>query len=127
MENTEQKTDDRPIAFKIAGWWGFIFAGIFILYGGVQIILGILDNQYQQLGQSMIFALIGVVLMVVVYAYRARKTWGWYGLIVVNGLIVILAITDITRSESIVLLWIAVGALYALLSRNTKEYLQSGR
>ncbi len=127
MEDTEQRSDNRPIEFKFAAWWGFIFAGIFILYGGVQIILGVLDNQYQEFAQSMLFALIGIVLMVIVYAYRAQQTWGWYGLIAINALIVILALTDIKRYESVVLLVIAGGALYALLARNTKQYLQSGR
>jgi hypothetical protein len=127
MENTEQKTDHQPIEFRFAAWWGFIFAGIFILYGGVQIILGVLDNQYHELAQSMLFAAIGIALMVVVYGYRALRMWGWYGLIGVNALIVLLALIDITRYESVVLLVIAAGALYALVSRNTRQYLQSGR
>jgi len=118
---------ERPITFKLAGWWGFIFSSIFLIYGGVQIVLGILDNNYKDISQSVIFALLGVILIAFCFAYVELKRWGWYGLIVINGLIVLLAAWNYDIVESIPLLVLAAGALVALLAPATRTYLLDGR
>jgi hypothetical protein len=118
---------ERPMTFKLAGWWGFIFSSIFLIYGGVQIVLGILDNNYKDLNQSIIFALLGIILIAFCFAYVELRRWGWYGLIAVNGLTVLMAIWKINIFESIFLLAIAVGALIALLAPATRRYLLQGR
>lgn len=118
---------ERPITFKLAGWWGFAFSSIFLIYGGVQIVLGILDNNYKDINQSVIFALIGVILIAFCFAYVELKKWGWYGLIVINSLIVLMAAWNYNIVGSIPLLVLAAGALGSLLAPATRTYLLGGR
>jgi hypothetical protein len=118
-----KKKDDRPLTFKIANWYGVIFASMFLLYGGVKVILNILDRNYQNMGQPFAFALIGVVLFSFVIAYRELKVWGWYGLVGINGLVILLALLDFSHYENVVVMILSGIALYALLSPQTKNYL----
>ena len=62
---SSQEYQRGPISFEIAKWLGYIFAAMYILYGGVQIILGVLDRSYSGFAQWSIFLLLGVVLLVV--------------------------------------------------------------
>lgn len=119
--------DDRPITFKVANWWGVAFALVFLLYGGVKIVLGFLDRNYDNIEQNLLFVLIGVILIAFVMAYKGLKIWGWYGLIVINGVVVILSALNIEYAESIVLIVLSAGALAALLAPSTKQYLSRGR
>jgi hypothetical protein len=111
------------LTFKIANWYGVIFASMFLLYGGVKVILNILDRNYQNMGQPFAFALIGVVLFSFVIAYRELKVWGWYGLVGINGLVILLALLDFSHYENVVVMILSGIALYALLSPQTKNYL----
>ena len=116
-------SDDRPLTYKIAMWYGYVFSGVFLLYGGVKIILSILDRNYQDIFQPIFFVVMGVILISFVFAYRELKSWGWYGLLVINCLVVIGAIIGYDRYENIVLLILSVVALYALFAPATKSYL----
>ena len=118
-----EKKDDRPLTYKIAAWYGYIFSGIFLLYGGVKIILSILDRNYQEIMQPIMFVILGVILISFVFAYREMKTWGWYGLIIINGLVVIQAAIGYHHYENLVLLVLSAVALYALFAPETKAYL----
>ena len=119
---TDEKTN-RPLTFKIAYWYGLIFSGIFILYGGVQIILGILDRNYSEMMVSILSLLVGIILISFAFAYKELKKWGWYGLIAINALVIILALFDYTHYENIVLMIFSMIALFALFSSSTKQYL----
>lgn len=117
------KKDNKPLTYSIAYWYAFVFAGVFLLYGGVQIILNILDRNYQDMAQPILFAALGVILISVAYAFRGHKSWGWYGLVVINILIIIDAAVGIRQYENIILLVFSGVALYALFAPATKEYM----
>ena len=123
---TEER-DDRPLTYRMAGWYGFIISGIFLLYGGVKIVLSILDRNTDELLQPIQFLILGVVLISFAFAYKEAKKWGWYGLIAMNSLIVISAAIGYEHYENIVLLILSGVALWALFSSSTKEYLFDGR
>jgi hypothetical protein len=118
-----KKHDDRPLTFKVAHWYGIILSVMFLLYGGVKVVLGILDHTYNDLAQPIIFALVGLVLISIVFAYRELKAWGWYGLVGINSLVILIALFGFSHYENIVLLILSGIALYALLSPQTKQYL----
>ncbi|HWR82169.1 MAG TPA: hypothetical protein VN285_02585 [Candidatus Deferrimicrobium sp.] len=115
--------DQRPLTFKLAKWYGFILAIVFLLYGVVKVILGILDRSYHDMGQPIVFGLIGLVLIIIAYAYRDLKTWGWYGLIGINCLVVLLAVLRLSHYENILLLALSGLALYCLFSPMTRQHL----
>ncbi len=96
---------------------------MFLLYGGVKVVLGILDRTYNDLAQPIIFALVGLVLISIVFAYRELKAWGWYGLVGINSLVILMALFGYSHYENIVLIILSGLALYALLSPQTKQYL----
>ncbi|MFQ5453619.1 MAG: hypothetical protein ACE5D6_05480, partial [Candidatus Zixiibacteriota bacterium] len=75
------REDNLPITFKIAKWHGFIFSLIFLVYGGVKLILSFLDRNYNELGEPIIFCIIGLILISFAFAYNELKSWGWYGMI----------------------------------------------
>jgi len=121
MSMTKRK-DNRPLTYKLASWYAFIFSAVFLIYGSVKVILGVLDRNYAELGEPIIFGLIGVVLISVAFAYKELKTWGWYGLVAINSLVILLAIFGFSRYENIILIILSGLALYALFSRRTKQY-----
>jgi len=117
----------KPVTFKIAAWYGFVISGVFLLYGLVSIVLGILDRNYDNLAEPILFTLLGLILIAFAFAYVELKSWGWYGLIVINGLIIIGAVVGIKHYENIVLLVLSAVALYALLAGSTKQHLSQRR
>ncbi len=118
-----QQQAQIPFWFKISNWWAFGFALVFIIYGGVKMVLGFLDRNYNDVPQLFLFLILGIVLMMIAYAYRERKLWGWYGQIVINGLIIILALIGFRHYENIVLLVLAAISLFALFSQDTRNFL----
>lgn len=121
------KPDGRPLTFKMAGWHGFAFSLTFLIYGAVKVVLAILDRNYGDIAQPMMLAMVGLVLISFAYAYKGLKSWGWYGLVVLNTLVVIRTLFDIGHYESAVLFLLSAGALYALLSPSTRDYLSRSR
>lgn len=117
----------RPLTFQIARWHSFVFAAIFMLYGGVKIILSFLDHNYNELAQPFMFALLGIILIIVAVGFSELKKWGWQALIVINSLIIFLTLFQITAIESIIILILSAVALYSLFSEDTKSYLAKGR
>jgi hypothetical protein len=112
-----------PLSYRIAGWYGMLFSVCFLIYGGVKIVLSILDRNYADLGTPIIFTIIGLVLISVAIAYRDSRKWGWYGLIAVNGLVIITAVIAYSHYIDIILLALSALALAFLLVRPTREYL----
>jgi hypothetical protein len=126
-KNRMSDKQNVPLTHKIAVWYGFIFAAIFLLYGGVKIILGILDRNYDEMATPILFVILGLVLIAFAFAYKEYKTWGWYGLVAINGLVVISAVLGIRHYENIILLIISGVVLYALFAPATKQYLYRHR
>ena len=122
-KRTTTKNDNRPLTFKLAAWYGYVFSGMFLLYGGINIVLGFLDRSYGDLGKSIMLLAIGLVLLIPVIAYNELKTWGYWGLVGVNSLVVLFAIIGFSHVENLVLLVLSGIALYSLLSTGTKNYL----
>lgn len=123
--NAESK--QCPLVFKLSYWWAFGLATVFLLYGGVNIVLSFLDHNFKNISQPIIFMLLGIILIVLAYGYKDLKQWGWYSQIVINGLIVLAAIIGYAHYENIILLVLGAGALGALFSSETKTYLAQGR
>lgn len=119
----QNKKDNRPLTFKLAKWYAFIFSAVFLIYGGVKVILAVLDRNYADVGQPIAFTLVGVVLISFAFAYRELKAWGWYGLVVINSLVILFAIFGYSHLENIVLMILSGIVLYSLFSPQTKEYL----
>ncbi|MBK7141325.1 MAG: hypothetical protein IPH75_04505 [bacterium] len=117
---------ERPLTVRLSLWWGYIFAAMYLLYGGVSIVLAILDRQYVDMGKPIILLVLGLLLIMVAMAFRDGKAWGWYGLVAINGGVIILALLGLTHVESIVLLVLAVAALAALFTPATKGYVFGG-
>lgn len=110
----------KPWTFSVAKWYGYAFSLTFLLYGGVKIILGILDRDYSDVTQPFIFVLVGVVLMNMCFAFREGKNWGWYGLVGMNALSVLLAVFGLRESLNMVVLATSLAALAALFAPPTK-------
>lgn len=123
----EAQKDVRPLTVRLTVWWGYIFAAMYLLYGGVKLVLSILDRQYQDMGSAVIFLVLGLLLIMLAMAYRDSKQWGWIGLIALNGAIVVLALLGLSHVENVVLLIVSLLALVGLLAPSTKAYIIGGR
>jgi len=119
---TEEKTLNEHINYKIALWHGYVISGIFLLYGGVQIVLSILDRNYGKMGEMILFAAIGLILLMTVLAFGEHKKFGWYGLIGMNGIIIILSLFGNWQYDQIILLLLSLLSMYMLFTSNTKKY-----
>jgi len=122
-----EKKVSRPLTYQLSKWHGFIFSGIFMIYGAVNIVLSILDRNYTDLEQPFLFTILGLILIAFAIAYNELRKWGWYGLIIINSLVVILAVIGYSHIENLVLLVISLVVLYSLFSSQTKTYLSRGR
>ena len=126
MNMTKQK-NQAPVTFILAKWWGYIFATFYLLYGGVSIILSIMDSNvktnYDTMMQSILFLLIGVILITVATAFRDGKQWGWYGLIAINVLTMGAIVTRLSDPASLILGLICLAATILLFLPATRERL----
>ena len=116
----------KPWTFLLAKWYGYVFSLMFILYGGVNVVLGVLDRNYDSIFQSFLFLLVGVLLINICFAYRDRKSWGWYGLVATNVLVVLLALFGLGQVLNIVLMLISLLTLAALFAPQTKAQIFQG-
>ncbi len=115
-----EESQNRPITFLLAKWYGYVFAGMFTLYGGVKIILGILDRDYSDFSQSVIFLLVGIIMVTICVGFRDLKRWGWYGMVFLNGLIVLAVLFSLGETLNIVFLVLSGATLAALFAPPTK-------
>jgi len=111
------------LTFKLAQWYAFIFSSVFLLYGGVNIILAIMDHNYIDIAPPIIFVAIGLALMIPAIAYKELKIWGYYGLAGINGIVIILTLFGIGDWRNIILLVLATAAMGALFAPTTRRYL----
>ena len=113
-----------PFSFEIAKWLGYCFSAMFILVGGVQIILGVLDRNYQDFPQWFIFLLFGIGLLIIAFAYRDKKKWGWTALLVLFSLATLASAIQLRNFtlEGLVLLILCVATLSALVAPATRAF-----
>ena len=116
----------RPVTYAVSSVYGFIFALFFVLYGGVKVILSFLDHTYDAMTDPIIFTILGFLLMSFAIAYRDLKNWGWYGLIGVNSIVILLGLISISKAGNIAVVLFSAGALYGLLAPSTRECLSGG-
>ena len=117
--------DSPPMTYLISKWYNFIFAAIFIVYGSVKIILSILDRNYETVTTSVFFLLLGIILISIWLAYREHKMWGWWGLIGMNGAVILLALWNITMIGNMILLFLSLATILLMLAPTTKTYVLS--
>ena len=120
---TEEKEEQRPLSFLISLWHGYVIAGIFLLYGGVKIVLSFLDHDFSDMASLIMFVALGLILLMIALSYNEGKKIGWYGLITLNGLIVISTLINYAILESIIILIFSVVVLLLLFKSDTKKYL----
>jgi hypothetical protein len=111
----ETRDARRPWPFLVAKWYGYVLSWMFLLYGGVMLVLGFLDRNYKDFGQYLVFLVVGGVLLSVCIGYRDGRVWGWYGLVVISGLVAIGALFDPGNYLNIIILVASLAALGALL------------
>ena len=119
--------DNSPVTVTIASIYAFVFAAFFLLYGGVKVVLSFLDHNYDDLAQPIIFLAIGLGLLVPAFAFRELKRWGYWGLVCINALVIILAVIGYQQYENLVLLVLSGAALYMLFAPATTEWLTKHR
>ncbi len=124
---TDKKKDKGPMSYQIARWHGIVFSAIFLIYGVVKIILGILDRNYSDMIEPFMFLLLGLILVSFVIGFTELRKWGWQGLVAINGLVVVFSPLKYARVESYVLLVASAVVLYLLFSADTRAHLIKGR
>jgi hypothetical protein len=110
-----------PLTFTIAKWYGYIFSIFYLAYGGVKIVLGVLDRNYDDMAQPFIFLLMGIVLIAIALAFSDERRWGWYGLVGLNILVVLGSLFSLSHPESYGLIVLSLGALGVLFAPATKQ------
>ncbi|RKX22203.1 MAG: hypothetical protein DRP35_02530 [Candidatus Zixiibacteriota bacterium] len=118
------------ISYRLAGGYGMIFAICFLLYGGVKIVLGILDRNLTDIANPIFFLIVGLVLISFSIAYYENKKWGWYGSIGINSLVIIFGLWGIFMNSQyldIILLILSATMLFFLFMPTTKQYFLKNR
>ncbi len=121
--DTQAQAVSRPVSFLIALWWGYLLAAMYILYGGVSIVLAFLDRNFHDLWSQVLFVAVGILVLVFAYAFRDRKMFGWYGLLLVNGIVLLLSIFTLKLYGAVIILLLALVGLASLFVPSTREFL----
>lgn len=120
VDQNVPKLQKPPLTFLLAKWYGYVFSMFFLLYGGVNLILGILDRDTSATPKSIVFLILGIILTTVCVGYRDRRVWGWYGLVGVNGLVVIGALIGYSEALNFIYLILSAACLGLLFAPRTK-------
>ncbi|NOY89036.1 MAG: hypothetical protein GXO93_06570 [FCB group bacterium] len=121
------KKNNYPLTFNIAVWYCMVISLIFLLYGGVKMILSVLDRSYDNMGQFLIFVIIGLIIISFTLACKQLKSWGWYGLIVLNALVIINAAIGYNHPGNIIFLVLSLVTLVFLFLPSSKQLIFKGR
>lgn len=116
-----------PVAFHLAKWWGFILAALYLIYGGVKIILSFLDRNYSDMWTLLLSVALGLILLVFAYGFRDRKEFGWYGQLVVNATVVLLSLFSLKQYGAVIILSLAGVALLLLCMPSTRSCFRARR
>lgn len=120
-------TERLPVAFHLAKWWGYILAAVYMIYGGVRIILSFLDRNYSDMWTLLLSVALGLVLLIFAYGFRDRKIFGWYGQVVVNGIVILLSLFSLKQYGAVIILALAACALLLLSMPSTRSCFRSRR
>ena len=120
MSRTNNK---EMLPFLYIKWYGYIFSLFYILYGGVSIVLGMLDRNYEEFEWKFFWLLLGIVLALITHAFAEKKRWGWIGLIAINCGVLVFAAFTLQHQETYVLIIFSGLSLAALFARQTKKCL----
>jgi hypothetical protein len=118
-----ENDEDHPMTYVVTKWWAYVFCTMYLLYGGVKVILGFLDHNYTDLNAPLVALVIGLALAVVATGYRDRRSWAWYGLVALNVVVILLAVLKLSFVGNIVLLILSLVMLGALFAPATKSYI----
>jgi len=116
----------RPLPFIVAKWYGYVFSTMFLLYGGVKMIFGWLDHDFSNYGSYAIFFAFGSLFMMISFAFRDQKSWGWYGLTAFSSIASVWSLFTLSREGSLALLVLSIFGLVALLWPSTRRELFGG-
>ena len=125
----EKEKDSRPLTFKFALWYGFTMAVIFLLYGGVKLVLSFLDRNFTELNQLIFFLAYGAIIILFAVGLQSFKSWGRYGLVVINLILIIfgfIGISGLTTEMMVINLFmilLTAGIIYCLFAPATTKYL----
>jgi hypothetical protein len=119
--------EHRPITFRLAKWYAYIFAATFVLYGAVSLILAVLDRNYVDLMTPLVLLVAGILLVVVSLGYRDLRHWGWFALVAVNGLVVLRALFSLSQIDYVILGVLSIMSLACLFAPPTRTYLFGSR
>lgn len=113
---------DRPVSFWIVLWHAYVLSIMFLLFGGVKLLLGLLDRQYDEMVPSGLFFGIGLVIIILAWRFRDLERFGWFGLIAVNGAIIVMSLFGMKEdSLNVVLLVSSLVVLTLALLPATKS------
>ena len=120
-------SNQAPITYLLAKWWGFVLAAMYILYGGVKIVLSLLDRNYEGLWTPLLSVAIGLLLLIFAYGFRDRKDFGWYGEVGLNAAVLLMSLFSLRQYGAVVVLIVAGAALVLLAVPSTRACFPSRR
>ncbi len=117
---------DIPVQINIIGWFGIALSLTYIIWSVVSIILSILDRTYASFGENLIILIYGTPILILSSGFRNKQRWGWYGLAVVLGFVVIWSL--FTFKDIYGLIWgiLALGALIGIFLPSVREHYFAG-
>jgi uncharacterized membrane protein HdeD (DUF308 family) len=107
--------------FLAVKWYAYTLAGMYVLYGGVMIALSFLDRNYADMYTPLYFGAMGIAQYWFAFAFRDQKKYGWYGLVTINALVILLSIFTLKERFSMIAPLFSVLALRALFAPSLKE------
>jgi hypothetical protein len=85
----ENKKTRPPLPILIIGWFGVILSATYLLYGIIGTVLTILDRTYKDIDRNIVMIMYGIPILVVSMGFKDLQKWGWYGLLIVMGLVIL--------------------------------------
>ena len=83
--------------------------------------LAVLDRNYTGMMPLFYFAALGVAQYFFAFAYRDCRKFGWYGLVMINALVVVLSLLTLRQQFSLVWMICSALAVVALFTPSIKE------
>ncbi len=120
-------SNDRPVTYVIAQWYGYIFAAMFILYGAVSLILAVLDRNYVDIMTPLVLLMAGILLVVAALGYRDLRHWGWFALVAVHGVVILRALFSLSQIDYVILAVLSLLTLICLFAPPTRTYMFGSR
>ena len=118
-----------PLTYKIALYYNYIIALIFVVYGGVKLVLSFLDNNSGEIPTLILFTIYGIIFVTLAQAFKDQKKWGATGLLVVNAFFIVDIIYTSFKLDTqmvvlnIILAVFSAAIIYCLIAQPTKQFL----